>query len=141
MGAVKRLSIARAKARFAECVRLAERGGWVVLTRHGREVARLGPLERPGLPRRGTGPASSRPNDSADPDGEISEDGVEYRVGHSTASVLGEAPVPQSRTARREALERFFEEAVWDRVPPEALGSMPTKAEREKILGGLEIRE
>lgn len=35
------LSAARAKARFAECVRKAEAGEAVVITRHGRPVAAL----------------------------------------------------------------------------------------------------
>ena len=34
-------SIAEAKARFAECLRLAERGEMIVLTRHGKAVAGL----------------------------------------------------------------------------------------------------
>ena len=38
-------SLADAKAHFAECVRLAEEGKPVVLTRHGRAVVALVPAE------------------------------------------------------------------------------------------------
>lgn len=34
-----------------------------------------------------------------------------------------------------EALERLLAEAIWPRVPEEQLGSGPSKAEREVILG------
>ena len=37
------VSAATAKARFAECVRTAEQGGTVVITKHGRRVAALVP--------------------------------------------------------------------------------------------------
>ncbi len=40
------LSAARAKAKFAECLRTAEGGTPVVITRHGRAVAALIPVER-----------------------------------------------------------------------------------------------
>lgn len=30
---------------------------------------------------------------------------------------------------------RFLETEVWSRIPPEQLGSPPTRAERERILG------
>ena len=36
-----RRSIGEAKAHFAECVREAESGKTIILTRHGRSVARL----------------------------------------------------------------------------------------------------
>jgi len=39
-----RVSIARAKARFASLVSRAEAGEDIVVTRNGRPVARLGPL-------------------------------------------------------------------------------------------------
>lgn len=40
------LSAARAKAQFAECVRKAEAGEAVVITRHGRAVAALVPADQ-----------------------------------------------------------------------------------------------
>lgn len=40
------LSAARVKAEFAECVRKAEAGEAVVITRHGRAVAALVPADR-----------------------------------------------------------------------------------------------
>lgn len=40
------LSAARVKAEFAECVRKAEAGEAVVITRHGRPVAALVPADR-----------------------------------------------------------------------------------------------
>lgn len=42
----KTLSAATAKAEFAECLRKAEGGTPVVITRHGRAVAALVPVER-----------------------------------------------------------------------------------------------
>ena len=42
----KTLSAARAKAEFAECIRKAEGGTAVVITRHGRPVAALVPVAR-----------------------------------------------------------------------------------------------
>ena len=42
----KTVSAARAKAEFAECIRKAEAGTAVVITRHGRAVAALVPVER-----------------------------------------------------------------------------------------------
>ena len=38
-GASKRFTVAEAKARFAECLRDAEEGRSVLITRHGKEVA------------------------------------------------------------------------------------------------------
>lgn len=38
-------------------------------------------------------------------------------------------------TLRDERLERFLEREVWSRVPANQLGRVPTKAEREEILG------
>lgn len=38
-------SVVEAKARFSQCLRLAEDGEPVVLTRHGRRVAALVPLD------------------------------------------------------------------------------------------------
>jgi prevent-host-death family protein len=42
----RRLPAARVKAEFAECVRKAEAGDAVVITRHGRAVAALVPADR-----------------------------------------------------------------------------------------------
>ena len=42
----RRLPAARVKAEFAECVRRAEAGDAVVITRHGRAVAALVPADR-----------------------------------------------------------------------------------------------
>lgn len=42
------VSIAEAKARFAEIIRRAESGEDIVLTRHGRPVAHLSPAVRAG---------------------------------------------------------------------------------------------
>ncbi len=39
----RRISAAQAKARFADCLRSAERGDSVLITRHGRAVAALVP--------------------------------------------------------------------------------------------------
>jgi antitoxin VapB len=38
-------------------------------------------------------------------------------------------------TLRADRLERFLEREIWSRVPAAQLGSAPTKAEREAILG------
>ena len=42
----KTLSAARAKAAFSECIRKAEGGASVVITRHGKAVAALVPLDQ-----------------------------------------------------------------------------------------------
>ena len=42
----KTLSAARAKAEFSECIRKAEGGTAVVITRHGKAVAALVPVDR-----------------------------------------------------------------------------------------------
>jgi len=42
----RKLPAARVKAEFAECVRKAEAGEAVVITRHGRAVAALVPADR-----------------------------------------------------------------------------------------------
>lgn len=107
------LPIAEAKARFAECVRRAEVGETIVLTRHGRPVARLAPVaaridvlagefREPESPYRATGPA---------------------------------APLSQTPRRRREELERLLEESIWPRVPKNQLGVKLGKREREEILG------
>lgn len=37
--------------------------------------------------------------------------------------------------ARRERLRRFLDREIWARVPPDQMGRMPDRAEREAILG------
>ena len=112
------LSIARAKAGFAEAVRRAESGETIVLTRHGRPVARLGPAD----PR----PAASVPGTS-----EVREASASYEASD------GHPPPPGtvSRKYRREALERLFEEEIWPRIPRDQRGVRMDKRERERILG------
>ena len=44
----------------------------------------------------------------------------------------------RQRTAeagRRERVRRFLEQEVWTRVPSDQLGRMPSRTEREEILG------
>jgi len=45
-----RVSVSEAKGQLTELVRRAEAGDEVLLTRHGREVARLVPISRPRTP-------------------------------------------------------------------------------------------
>ena len=113
------LPIARAKARFAEAVRRAERGETVVLTRHGRPVARLGPMAREA-------------DGVDDARGEIREPADRYEAARPDAAV---APPPAALESRREALERLLEESIWPRVPEDELGARLDKREREEILG------
>ena len=47
-GVVDRVSIYEAKTHLSQLVARAERGEQVILTRHGRPVATLGPVEVPG---------------------------------------------------------------------------------------------
>lgn len=115
------LSIGRAKARFAECVRYAERGGTIVLTRHGRPVARLSPLEAGTMERRRRG--------STGISGEV-------REAAGPCSVDQNLPVlPSAPESRLEALQRLLEEDIWPRVPDDQLDVALEKREREKILG------
>ncbi len=113
------LPIAKAKARFAECVRRAERGETIVLTRHGRPVARLEPTSgrRPG---------------ALDLPGEVREPAGRYEAARPDAVA---APTPGSVDSRRGALERLLEESIWPRVPEDQLGTRLDKREREAILG------
>ncbi len=106
-------TIGEVKARFAEHVRLAERGETIVLTRHGRPVARLGPL--------GPWPAGSAADGVREPEPAYGGTG-----GHEPG------PTPASR---REALQRLLAEEIWPRVPEAARGRRIGKAEREEILG------
>ena len=113
------LSIAEAKARFAEFVRRAERGETVVLTRHGRPVAQLAPTA-------GQAAAESAAR------GEVREPAGRYGVARSDAAA---APTPGAQESRREALQRLLEESIWPRVPEDQLGVRVDKREREEILG------
>jgi antitoxin (DNA-binding transcriptional repressor) of toxin-antitoxin stability system len=106
-----------AKAHFAECVREAEAGRSIVLTRHGRDVARLEPVggvSRPGAGERGT------PADVAEP---------------ATPYAVTPSPAFQSPGARRAALHSHLVEQIWPRIPEELLGRGVSKREREEILG------
>lgn len=47
---VMKLPVAEAKKRFCELIDRAERGETVVIVRHGREVARVAPLQGRGKP-------------------------------------------------------------------------------------------
>ena len=112
------LSIAHAKARFAEAVRRAERGETIVLTRHGRPVARLEPA-RPRSEMRAAGNAEVREAPSPYP----------------SSDAAGPPPSAVSPRYRREALRRLLEESIWPRIPPGRLGVRLDKRERERILG------
>ena len=111
------LPIAQAKARFAECVRRAEAGERVILTRHGRPVAQLSPVAPT------TGDAIDLPDD------ELREPDAGY---HSEARSRSALVTPESR---REALRLLLERVVWPRIPEHQLGVGIDKGEREEILG------
>jgi prevent-host-death family protein len=113
-GNEKNVSLAEAKARLAECVREVERGSTIVLTRHGRPVARLVPLD---------GGRGERVN--------------EVRERLSDYEPLPAPPLSDGE-ARRAALQRLLESEIWPQIPQEMIGRGPTKEEREEILG---IRE
>ena len=98
-------SLGDAKAHFAECVRAAERGRTTILTRHGRPVARLVPL-----------------------------DAIEVRE-PSTNYEARSAPSVRSPEARKAALQRLLEQEIWPQIPEEMIGKAPSKEERERILG------
>ena len=48
----RKLSAARAKSQLADCLRKAENGEAVIITRHGKPVAALVGIDRVALPRR-----------------------------------------------------------------------------------------
>src|SRR5262245_50349865 len=91
-------TIADVKAHFAECVREAEAGRTIVVSRHGRPVAEIGPIDE--VVRRGA--PSLQPS-------EVAEKTVSYSDEQSVAK-----PTP---TARRGALRALLEKEVWSRVP------------------------
>jgi prevent-host-death family protein len=101
----KNCSLADAKAHFAECVRAAERGQVTVLTRHGRPVARLMPIES----------------------GEVREPQSEYEAHPVTLA--------EGLEVRKQALLRLLEREIWPQIPEEMIGKAPSKQEREEILG------
>ncbi len=115
-------SVGDVKAHLAECVRQAESGRSIVLTRHGRPVARLVPIEGwvSGVdrPRR-----ASRLEDV----GDVCERLTDYET----------EPTPSLRTeeARRAALQRLLVQEIWPLIPKRLLGRGLSKREREEILG------
>lgn len=111
----------QAKAHFAECVRATEKGQVLVLTRHGRPVARLVPYEErdhaesaPGVGRRGES-------------SEVREPLAEYED--------REAESGRKVEARRAVLQRLLEKEIWPQIPRELIGKGPSKRERDEILG------
>jgi len=113
------LPIAKAKARFAELVRRAERGETVILTRHGRPVARLAPIG---------------PGDEPSAVAFEAAEGIREPVTPYGAERRDRRLLPASES-RREALERLLQLSIWPRVPGEQLGAGIDKQERERILG------
>jgi prevent-host-death family protein len=107
-----RRTLGEAKAHFADCVRAAEAGRTVVLTRHGRPVARIEPFVEVGEPRGWD---------------ELHEPTQTYAAGRDEALI--------SHQARRFTLRRLLETEIWPRIPAELLGKGFSKREREKILG------
>jgi len=115
-------SIGDVKAHFAECVRSVEKGETVVLTRHGRPVARLVPLE--------TRDDDTERISSGARRSQVSE------VRESVAEYEGRAESSAYKTeARRKILQRLFEEEIWPQIPSDLIGKGPSKREREQILG------
>ena len=109
-------TIGYAKAHFAECVREAEAGRSIVLTRHGRAVARLEPVR------------DSPPN-------QVGRDLAEEVAESATPYAAESAPAFRSSAARRAALRRHLVEQIWPRIPKELLTRGVSKREREEILG------
>ena len=115
-------SLGHTKAHFAEYVRAAENGQAVVLTRHGRPVARLVPFEEPD------GNAEWAPGAQGRKEaGEVRERLAEYEERVSSTF----SPVE----ARRTVIERLLENEIWPQLPRELIGKGPSKREREEILG------
>ena len=115
-------SLGSAKAHFAECVRAVEKGQAIVLTRHGRPVARLVPFEEPD------GYAEWEPGARSQHEAsELHERLAEYE---ERVAITG-----RSVEARRDVLERLLEREIWPQIPQELIGKGPSKYEREEILG------
>lgn len=110
-------TLAEAKAHFAECVRLAESGREVVLTRHGRPVAKL------------VGSGRLATSNTA---GMVAEPEATYEPTPRLPADTTEAIAPERRL---DAILRALEAEVWQRVPKNQRGRKPTKKERERILG------
>ena len=115
-------SIGDAKAHFAECVRSVEKGETIVLTRHGRPVARLLPLEPMDDDTERILSGASRSQVS-----EVRDSVVDYE-GRADSSAY-------KTEARRKILQRLFEEEIWPQIPGDLIGKGPSKREREQILG------
>jgi len=115
-------SLGTAKAHFAEYVRAAEGGQAVVLTRHGRPVARLVPFEEKDGDAEWA-PRAYRRHESS----EVRDRLVEYEERVNTTF----SPVE----ARRAVLERLLETEIWPQIPQSLIGKAPSKSEREEILG------
>ena len=115
-------SIGDAKAHFAECVRSVEKGETVVLTRHGRPVARLVPLETRVDDTERISSSARRSQVS-----EVRESVVEYEGRADSSGYKTEA--------RRKILQRLFEEEIWPQIPRDLIGKGPSKRQREQILG------
>lgn len=115
-------SIGDAKAHFAACIRRIEKGKTVVLTRHGRPVARLTPLEPIDDPSERALSGSGR-----SPATEVRKGVAEYEGRAGSAGRKAEA--------RREILQRLFEKEIWPQIPSDLIGKAPSKSEREEILG------
>lgn len=104
--------IGEAKARFAECIREAEGGATIVLTRHGRPVALLSPF---------------RDDAGGNPVQEVAESPVAYPDAVEDAFT--------STEAKLRSLRRFLDEEIRPLVPKDLRGRGVSKAERERILG------
>ncbi|MGB5388959.1 MAG: type II toxin-antitoxin system prevent-host-death family antitoxin [Thermoanaerobaculia bacterium] len=115
-------SIGATKAHFAECVRSVENGETIVLTRHGRPVARLVPLETMDDDTQRILSGARRSQVS-----EVRESAVEYEGRADSSGYKTEA--------RRKILQRLFEEEIWPQIPSDLIGKGPSKHEREQILG------
>jgi prevent-host-death family protein len=123
----RRRTTGYAKAHFAECVREAEAGRSIVLTRHGRDVAKLVPV-RESHPSEGERELPSRRNEG---ERDLPDEVAESATPYATAS----PPAFLSRAARRATLRRHLLEEIWPRIPEELLGRGVSKREREEILG------
>ena len=90
-------------------------GQTVVLTRHGRPVAKLVPVA-------GSKGAELRAGMS-----EVHEQIADYDA--------EPAAIVSSVRARQAALMRLLEKEIWPQIPPDLIGRGPTKKEREELLG------
>lgn len=119
---MKTRSLGDAKAHFAECVREVEKGQTVVLTRHGRAVARLVPI------------AGSENDIDRLPNANRQRSASEIREAQADYETRA-TPVVADAKARLEVIRRLLENEIWPQIPPEMIGQAPTKKEREEILG------